>query len=254
MATARFRIHPDLAAFLPRERRRDVFDYVCARAATLKNALEALGIPHTEIARLTVNGAPATLDRIVREGDEIGAEGWTSTGRVQPAAHARFVADAHLGALARFLRMLGFDTVHDNGLSDETIRELALEDGRVVLTRDRELLKCREIALGAYVRALAPALQLREIAGRFGLAPHARPFTRCLRCNASLLPVHKADVIERVPEQVARQQNVFRRCPACERIYWPGSHLARMRAALSGMLGDALDLSPAVVFSDNDER
>lgn len=253
MATARFRIHPDLAAFLPAERRLGAFAYACARAATMKNALEALGIPHTEIALLVVNGAHATLDRIVREGDEVWAEGWASTGQAQPAGHARFVADAHLGALARFLRMLGFDTVHDNGLSDETIRDLAAECGRVVLTRDRELLKCREIALGAYVRALAPGLQLREIVGRFGLAPHARPFTRCLRCNVPLLPVDKADVLERVPAQVAQQHHVFQRCPGCARIYWPGSHHARMRAALSGMLGDAPDL-PALTLDGGEER
>jgi len=244
MATARFRIHPDLAAFLVPERRRCAFEYDCARAATTKNALEALGIPHTEVARLTVNGNPATLDRIVREGDDIAAEGWTSSGQVQCAPRWRFVADAHLGALARFLRMLGLDTVHDNALSDETIRALAEACGRIVLTRDRELLKCREIALGAYVRTLAPALQLREVVTRFGLAQHARPFTLCLRCNAALVPVPKAALLERLPAQVAQRHDVFRRCPGCERIYWPGSHYARMRAALADMLGDALELPP----------
>jgi uncharacterized protein with PIN domain len=244
MASARFRIHPDLAPFLPPERRTGSFEYTCARAATMKNALEALGIPHTEVGHLAVNGVDATLDRIVRDADEIAARGWCAAGATQPAAHLLFVADAHLGALARFLRMLGFDTVHDNALSDDTIRRLAAESRRIVLTRDRELLKCREIATGAYVRALDPETQLREVSARFGLIAHAQPFTLCLRCNVALAPVPKARVLDRLPEQVARTQDMFHRCARCERIYWPGSHYVRMRAALERMFGAHLHALP----------
>jgi uncharacterized protein with PIN domain len=236
MATARFRIDPGLSAFLAPARRSAPFEYACARAATLKNALEALGIPHTEVARVRVNGAEATLDRIVRDADEVEVRGWASEGSVQWAPRLAFVADAHLGALARFLRMLGFDTVHDNRLADETIRTLAAESARIVLTRDRELLKCREIAVGAYVRALAPAAQLSETAARFGLAAHARPFTLCLCCNVAIAPVPKRAVLDRLPEQVARVQEAFYRCPRCNRIYWPGSHYARMREVLARMI------------------
>ena len=239
MATARFRIDPGLGAFLSPARRGAPFDYACARAATLKNALEALGIPHTEIARVCVNGAEATLDRIVRDGDQVEVRGWAAEDAVQWAPRLEFVADAHLGALARFLRMLGFDTVHHNELSDEAIRKLAAESARIVLTRDRELLKCREIAVGAYVRALDPARQLGETVARFRLAAHARPFTLCLRCNVALTPASKASVLDRLPAQVARIHEAFYRCPACERIYWPGSHYARMREALARMLQGA---------------
>src|SRR5690554_1226880 len=236
MATARFSIDPDLVPFLRRERRRGEFGYACARAATLKNALEALGIPHTEVAAVTVNAAPATLDRIVRDHDAIAVFGWRAANAAQPARRLDFVADAHLGALARFLRMLGFDTVHTNTLSDDAIRRLASEAERIVLTRDRELLKCREITTGAYVRAIAPQAQLNEVAARFGLLPHAQLFTLCLRCNVRLTPIEKGQALERLPEQVARTQHVFRRCERCERIYWPGSHYQRMTAALGGML------------------
>jgi len=233
MATARFRFHGELADFLPRERRNAAFDYACARAATLKNAIEALGVPHTEAAAIRVNGASATLDRIVRDGDMIEVHPWT----MQPLhGPLLFVADAHLGGLARFLRMLGYDTLHDNALADSEIRRLAWEERRIVLTRDRELLKCREILRGGYVHALKPEAQLREVAARYALAEQARPFTLCLICNIALEPIQKSMIASELPSEVAARHESFRRCAGCARIYWPGSHFERMQEALSKLV------------------
>ena len=226
--TASFRFHGALADFLPRERRGTRFDYEGARAATLKNAIEALGVPHTEVGRLLLNGEPATLQRILREGDAVEV--------FPPEAHSDpspvFLADAHLGGLARFLRMLGFDTLHDPSLRDDGIRRIAREERRIVLTRDRELLKCRDIARGCYVHAIRVEAQLAEVAARYGLAGRARPFTLCLRCNLPLERVDKAAVAGRLPEKVSQRQDDFTRCPGCDRVYWPGSHYERMLAAL----------------------
>jgi uncharacterized protein with PIN domain len=207
----------------------------------LKNAIEALGVPHTEIGRIEVNGADATLDRIVRDGDRIEIHPWPKFGAAPADVPLHFVADAHLGALARFLRMLGFDTIHDNRIADAEIRRLAHTERRIVLTRDRELLKCRDIFVGRYVRALDPQLQLEETVARFGLAAHAKPFTLCLRCNLALAPVDKADVIAHLPETVARTHERFFRCGGCARVYWPGSHYARMNAALEHILRAPID-------------
>ena len=198
----------------------------------MKNAIEALGVPHTEIGRIEVNAGSATLDRIVREGDRIEVFPWPEVGAAPADMPLDFVADAHLGALARFLRMLGFDTVHDNRIADAEIRRLAYQDRRIVLTRDRELLKCREIARGAYVRALKPEAQLREVAGRYGLEAYARPFTRCLACNLPLQPVENAAVAARVPPAVLELHEHFVRCPGCNGVFWPGSHYRRMLSAL----------------------
>ncbi|MDH4096067.1 MAG: Mut7-C ubiquitin/RNAse domain-containing protein [Betaproteobacteria bacterium] len=233
MADASFRFHGVLHDFLPRQHRGVAFTHACARAASLKNAIEALGVPHTEVGRLTVNGARATLQRIVREGDavEVFAKG------EELGSDPIFLADAHLGGLARFLRMLGFDTLHDHAFADRDIRRLAHEERRIVLSRDRELLKCREIARGCYVHALKAEAQLREVAERYGLAARARPFTRCLRCNFELRPVAKAEIEDALPPKVRETQERFVRCEGCGRIYWPGSHYARMRAALGDLLG-----------------
>jgi uncharacterized protein with PIN domain len=237
MAIASFTFHGKLSQFLGKEHQGARFAYACARAATLKNAIEALGVPHTEAAIVMVNGQRATLPRIVREGDEIdvypGPEEMLHPG---PPA---FVADAHLGGLARFLRMLGFDTLHDEGIEDEHIRRLAHEERRVVLTRDRDLLKCRDIALGCYVHERKPEAQLREVAARYGLAACAKPFTLCLLCNLPLEAVPRAAVTGRLPPDVAARYERFMRCAGCERVYWPGSHYARMRGALGRLVDPA---------------
>lgn len=229
MSTASFAFSGELETFLARERRGHAFQYTCARAATLKNAIEALGVPHTEVGALTVNGQPATLQRTVRDGDQIEVFPWKESGS---DPDFRFLADAHLGGLARFLRMLGFDTEHRNAFDDAEIRRLASVERRIVLTRDRQLLKCGEIRRGCYVRALKPEAQLQEVAVRYGLAPLARPFTLCLHCNLPLEAVDRRAVANRVPETVLSVHEAFSYCGGCDRVYWPGSHYERMRLAL----------------------
>jgi uncharacterized protein with PIN domain len=233
VSTARFHFHGGLSRFLAPANRQRAFAYRCARAANLKNAIEALGVPHTEVGALTVNGAPATLQRTVRDGDAVEVFPPVPEESSAPV----FLADAHLGGLARFLRMLGFDTLHENAFGDETIRRLAESGHRIVLTRDRELLKCREIVRGCYVHALKPEAQLQEVAARYRLAGRARPFTLCLLCNLPLEPMPRSAVADRVPGKVLEQQQIFSRCAGCDRIYWPGSHYRRMRQALEQVTG-----------------
>ena len=241
MSVARFRFDEALSLFLRSDRRGETFEHACAQSATLKNAVEALGVPHTEVGAILVNGSPATLQRIVRDGDviEVSAqlreEAGEETGEEMGSVPV-FLADAHLGRLARFLRMLGFDTLHRNAFTDNEMRRIAEAEGRIVLTRDRELLKCREISRGCFVRALDPEAQLREVAQRYALARQARPFTLCLCCNLALEAVAKGAVAARLPESVRAAQQTFSYCRGCDRVYWPGSHYQRMRAALSELL------------------
>lgn len=236
MATATFRFHGELAEFLARERRGVAFDHSCARAATLKHAIESLGVPHTEAGRLTVNGQPATLSRIVREGDAIEVFP-PDPGDLDWDEAPGFIADAHLGGLARMLRMIGFDTLYENAIADREILDLAVRERRVILTRDRELLKCREVMRGCFVHARKPELQLKEVAARYALEPHMRPFTLCLHCNLRLEPIERETVRELVPWRIAERYTDFVHCPGCARIFWRGSHWERMRA----LLGAALD-------------
>jgi uncharacterized protein with PIN domain len=234
LATAIFCFHGELADFLARERRGMAFSRRCARAATIKHEIEALGVPHTEAGRITVNGLAATLARIVREGDVI--EVHPHEAERAAGAPPDFLADAHLGGLARLLRMLGFDTYYRNEVSDRELLEVAARERRVILTRDRELLKHREVLRGRFVHARRPEDQLREVAARFALAERARPFTLCLHCNVRLAPVERSLAAERVPARILERYDVFVHCAGCGRIYWEGSHWERMRAMLAASL------------------
>lgn len=243
MVTARFRFYDILNDFLPRERRGNDFDSPCARDATVKHMVEALGVPHTEVELVLVNGEPGGFDHLLRDGDRVAVypsfgqfdAGGLPRLRTWPAGRKRFVADAHLGGLARLLRMAGFDTLYDNAYPDDEIERIAREQGRVLLTRDRELLKRRSVGLGCYLHALEPAAQLRELFGRLRLGPDMRAFSLCLHCNLPLRPVARAEVLDRLPPRVAEVHDEFTTCEQCRRVYWKGSHHARMCALLAGV-------------------
>ena len=240
MVTATFRFYEELNDFLARERRKREFSCPCARAATTKHMIEALGVPHTEVELVLVNGESVGFDRILEHGDRVAVfpkfemVDVTPLLRVRehPLRVTRFIADAHLGGLAHLLRMTGFDTLYDNNYHDRQIELLAAQERRIVLTRDRELLKRRSITHGCYVRALKPPDQLCEIFDRLDLAHSIKPFTLCLNCNAPLRPVEKAAVLERLPPSVRERFDHFSTCDICQRVFWEGSHWQRMRTML----------------------
>ncbi|MBZ2208147.1 Mut7-C ubiquitin/RNAse domain-containing protein [Massilia soli] len=240
MVTATFRFYGELNDFLPRSRRRRDFTIACARAATAKHMIEAIGVPHTEVELILVNGASRTFDQLLGEGDRVAvypkfaALDISDLQRVRAGPRAfRFVADAHLGGLARLLRMAGFDTLYDNNYMDEEIEQISLTDQRIALTRDRELLKRRGITHGCYVHAIRSEEQLREIVMRLDLAGSIAPFTLCLKCNAPLQRAARADVLERLPARVRAHHSEFCTCGICQGVFWKGSHWQRMCAVLA---------------------
>jgi hypothetical protein len=245
MTIATFRFYEELNDFLPPERRKREFDARCARAATTKHMIEALGVPHTEVELVLVNGESSGFDRLLRHGDRVAvypkSESLDVTPllrvRVQPLRTTTFIADAHLGGLARMLRMAGFDTLHENGYADGFIAATSAREGRIVLTRDRDLLKRREITHGMYVRAVKPSLQLVQVFARLDLARSARPFTLCLHCNAPLRAIERTCVGDRVPASIARRYERFSACDVCGRIFWEGTHWQRMCEVLARACG-----------------
>lgn len=242
MVSATFRFHHELNDFLAPDRRGGAFTVACPDGATAKHMIEALGVPHTEVGAIEVDGEDAGFDRRLREGDRVdihpedGSSRSTQHLRVAIAQPPGFIADAHLGGLARLLRMAGFDTLYDNGYADARIEAIAVLESRIVLSRDRELLKRRAIVHGCFPHAIDPPGQFREVRARFGLAPLARPFTRCLACNAPLRDIDKGQVLDRLPASVRARQQAFRICDACRRVYWQGSHWRHMRDRLAILL------------------
>ncbi len=243
MVTANFRFYGGLNDFLAPFRRQRAFDCGCARAATSKHMIEALGVPHTEVALVLINGETCGFDTLLHDGDRVSAyprfesldiASLTRMPRLPPGP-ARFVADAHLGGLARLLRMAGFDTLYQNDFDDADIAAIAEREGRIVLTRDRDLLKRRNVAHGCYVKALKAGAQLKEVVERMELAGSTKPFTLCLSCNADLHAVDKAAVIDRLPPSVREAHTEFQTCMVCKGVFWKGSHWKRMCDVLAGI-------------------
>jgi uncharacterized protein with PIN domain len=250
-AQASFRFYEELNDFLPSQHRKRAIEYRCARAATVKNAIEALGVPHTEVELILANGESVDLSYRVCDGDYISIYPKFECFDIRtllkirgaPLRELRFIADAHLGGLARLLRMMGFDTLYSNDYRDEQIRAIAQAEQRVVLTRDRDLLKCRNVTHGCFVHTLRPREQLREIVDRLQLAQSARPLTLCLHCNLPLLAIDKSAVAERLPPHVAQTYRRFCWCEGCDRVYWEGSHWQRMHELVAKYTQGPLEIS-----------
>lgn len=243
MTKAIFRFHAELNDFLPPQRRQREFAVSCARSASTKHIIEALGVPHTEVGLILVNGESVGFDRQLHDGDRVAvhpcgaAHGANPSLRRSLPGEPRFVADAHLGGLARLLRMAGFDTLYRNDYRDAEIAEISAREARILLTRDRELLKLRSLEHGCYVHALDPPQQLAEIVARLELVRFVKPFTRCLACNAPLRAIDKSAVLDRLPPSVRARQARFTTCDHCGRVYWPGSHWQRMQKLLDAAIG-----------------
>lgn len=236
-----FRFHGELNELLPAALRDRVFDRDCAENASLKHAIEALGVPHTEVGIVLVDGQGASLDSRAGQQDSIDVHPVEAAGadRSDAAPLPSFIADAHLGGLARRLRLLGFDTLLADDAPDRLIAELAGSDGRILLSRDRELLKHRQVSRGRYVRAQRTDEQLREVVSHFGLRARMHPFSRCLECNGLLRPAPKAEVALRLPPRIAETQSEFTLCSGCGRVYWPGSHWQRLKAVVEAIKAEA---------------
>jgi uncharacterized protein with PIN domain/sulfur carrier protein ThiS len=244
--TAEFRFYEELNDFLEPARRKRPFPYRFNGTPSVKDAIEAIGVPHTEVELVVVNGESVGWDHHLRDGDRVSVYpvfesiDVSAAVRLRPAPlrEVRFVADVHLGKLARLLRMLGFDTVYQRDYSDEDIVGISVAERRIVLTRDRGILKTRAVTHGYWVRSSVPEEQLREVIARFDLASRARPFDRCMMCNGALVRVEKREVLGRLPRKTAMFYEEFFRCEVCGKVYWKGSHYERMKNAMRKVLGD----------------
>jgi uncharacterized protein with PIN domain len=222
--TAQFRFEGRLAGLLRRAGEGSLL-YSFHGTPSLKDAIEALGVPHVEAGTLFLNDKEVGSDTLLHHGDSVVVQADTS-----PLPHSRFVLDVHLGSLARALRLLGFDCAYRNDYSDPQIVDIADTEGRAVLTRDIGLLKHKRIRYGYWLRSQNTEEQAREVLQRYKLQQEIRPFLRCLLCNAFILPVAEAVVREKVPPRVLGFRQEYFQCSGCGKVYWKGTHYDRMLA------------------------
>lgn len=234
---AEFRFYEELNDFLRPSQRKRTLPYFFNGHPGIKDPIEALGVPHTEVELIVVNGESVDFGYRLRSGDRVAVypvfESFDISPlvrlREQPLRHTAFVLDVNLGKLARRLRMLGFDAMYDNRFHDAEIADIGAAERRIVLTRDRRLLFAKRITHGYWVRAVLADEQVTEVLARFDLYRGIHPFARCIACNGTLQQVAKEEVWERLEPKTRLYYEAFYRCEGCRRIYWEGSHVEDMK-------------------------
>ncbi len=234
----RLKFHDDLTFFLRPKTRSEVIERNLGEKTSVKDVIESCGVPHPEVDLILVNREPADFSYpIVKDADidlyPVQSECLVFEGkRLQVRSIKRFVADGHLGTLARNLRLLGFDVAYDRQAQDRQLLNMMEREDRALLTRDRRLLMHAIVRHGYCPRSQNADDQTIEVIRRFRLFDSITPFTRCLRCNAPLQKVVKADVIEKLEPLTKIYYEEFRRCTGCGQIYWAGSHFSKLRRRL----------------------
>jgi uncharacterized protein with PIN domain len=234
---AEFRFYAELNDFLPRQHRFVTIERRFDGEASVKDLIEAAGVPHTEVDLVIVNTESVDFTYRVHDGDRVAVYpvfealdiGPITIVRPEPLREPKFFADAHLGRLARHLRLLGFDTAYEYNCDDAHLAATAAAEGRIVLTRDAGLLKRNVVTHGLFVRAQQPRAQLHEVVRRLQLVSRLHPFTRCLVCNEALTAAFREQVAAEVPERAWHAHEHFMRCGRCARVYWAGTHYERLR-------------------------
>lgn len=237
MGCATFRFYAELNQFLPPQKRQRTLSYRLNGRTAIKHPIEALGVPHTEVALILVDGRPVPFSYLLQAGDRAAAFPAFHTLEIDGAAllrpplsrPLRFVLDVHLGQLATYLRLLGFDAAYRNDFHDEELANMAAETGRVLLTRDRRLLMRKQITYGFCLHTRDPMQQVQAVLQRFDLFDAIDPWQRCLRCNGILQPVAKEQVLDQLEPKTRRYYDEFHLCQSCGNVYWKGSHYPRMR-------------------------
>lgn len=236
MKNITIRFYEELNDFLPPEKKKVRFNYEFSGRESVKDLIEAIGVPHTEVDMILVNGPSVDFNYLVQDKDDISVypvfESFEINNvqrlRPKPLRNPKFILDVHLGKLARYMRMLGFDTLYKNDLEDEVIVKLSLKEKRTILTRDVGLLKRKNITHGYFIRNTKTERQIEEVVLRFQLENHIKEFSRCIDCNGLLESIEKEKILEKLPPKVKKFYTEYFICTICSKIYWHGSHVKGM--------------------------
>jgi uncharacterized protein with PIN domain len=245
--SAEFRFYEELNDFRPSGRRETAVTYRFTGSPGIKDSIEALGVPHTEVELIVVNGHSVGFDYRLQSCDRVAVYPMFESLDVTPLLRLReaplrnsaFVVDVNLGKLARRLRLLGFDALYRNDYTDSEIASLSVATHRIILTRDRRLLFPKKITHGYWLRATDPDTQIREVLARFDLYRQIRPFHRCLDCNGIIRAVKKSDIVGELQPLTKQYYHEFYQCMDCSKIYWKGTHYEHMQRKLGVLVGTA---------------
>ncbi|MFE4970222.1 Mut7-C RNAse domain-containing protein [Streptomyces sp. NPDC056660] len=235
-AEIRVEVAPELALFVPHARRTGTHPLAVDAVSTLGHVIESLGVPLTEVGALVVDGREVPAAHIPADGESVAVRAVRRPQEV-PGAPLRFLLDVHLGTLARRLRLLGVDTAYEStDIGDPALSARSAAEKRVLLSRDRGLLRRRELWAGAYVYSTSPDEQLHDVLDRF--TPELRPWTRCTACNGLLRKATKEEVADQLKGGTQKSYDVFAQCTECGRAYWKGAHHQQLEAIVERALAE----------------
>lgn len=238
------RFYEELNDFLPDDKKKTRFEHRYIDRTSVKDLIESLSVPHTEVDMILVNGKSVSFDCIINDKDDISVYPVFESFDIAEVQHLRsvplrdpkFVCDVHLGKLARNLRMLGIDTAYNNNYSDQELLDISINEHRTILTRGPGILKRTEVTHGYFVRNSDPLTQTKEVIKRFQLQNNINQFSRCIDCNSKLVETRKEEIIYRLPEKVKASHEHFYTCIECNKIYWEGSHFQNMLEKIKSLL------------------
>lgn len=230
------RFYEELNDFLPEHKKKVSFAHIFQGNPSIKDVIESLGVPHTEIDIILINGKSVNFNHHPNHGDKISVypafESFDISEilhlRPEPLRVIRFILDVHLGKLARYLRMLGFDTAYENDFDDEEIIERAVKERRVILTRDKGILRNGKVTHGLWLRSQDTNEQVREVIYRLDLYSQFKPFNRCMNCNGKIFKTEKQHVVDYLKPETRKFFHSFYQCEDCKKIFWKGSHYEKM--------------------------
>jgi uncharacterized protein len=234
--TINIRFYEELNDFLPKAKRKTSFSHTFSGNTSVKDVIESLGVPHTEIDLILVNGVSVDFNAKPENGDFVSVypvfESLDISNitklRPEPLRHPKFILDVHLGKLAKYLRMLGFDSLYQNNFEDDEIIEISVNEKRIILTRDLGILKNSKVTHGYWVRSQKPKVQVNEVVKRFDLTKQIEPLNRCIECNGKIVEVKKEQIADLLKPKTRKFFQNFYQCSNCKKVYWEGSHYSKM--------------------------
>ena len=229
--------------FLTKNRQGRRFEHFLNRRASVKDIIESLGVPHTEVGHLNFNDHEIDFTYIPLLQGVLDVHAISppftvlspSALRPGPFGSIKFIADVNVIRLGRFLILLGFDVSYSSSYSDQEIADIAEIQSRIVLTRDTDLLKRRKIIFAKRIRADLPYDQLCETISFFGLEKLISFFSRCTACNIKLVTIAKKEVMHLLEPKTKRYFHTFFQCPQCKNVFWRGSHYDNIKKKISSL-------------------
>ena len=242
-----FRFYAELNDFLPNEKKQHLFEHLFAGPLKVQEAILSLQVPLSEVDLILVNGESEKFDYWLNDEDYISVYpmfesldiSTLNSLRPQPLRVTQFILDAHLGKLAKYLRMAGFDTLYDGNYEDNEIIDISVKTGRIILTRDKAMLRSKRVNHGYYIRNIQPIKQFKEVITKFDLISQFKILSRCLLCNLLLVKESKENAKTILSSDIILRFDNFFRCPECNRIYWKGSHYDRMNNFICNIINDS---------------